>query len=295
VLYRITHRTVYSYVAPVAICHNKAHLVPREAPGQRVANVRFRVSPKPDVQTARVDFYGNMVTFFSIQEAHTRLEVEVTSEVVVAARPIPAATPRWETVRDMMGAVLSPEGIEACEFCHGSAHVEPSEELAAYARVSFTPGRPLLEAALDLNSRIHREFRYSPLSTTVSTPVAEVFRSRAGVCQDFAHLMIACLRSLHLPARYVSGYLRTLPPPGKPRLVGADASHAWLAVFCPGHGWIDFDPTNDAIPTDQHVTLAWGRDYADVSPVRGVVLGGSQQSLSVSVDVEPLEARASAV
>ncbi len=183
---------------------------------------------------------------------------------------------------------LRPQGLEAYEFTFDSPHIRKSDELADYAEPSFPRNRPLLQSVLELNSRIHADFKYVPESTTISTTLPEVMKLRRGVCQDFAHLMIGCLRSLGLSARYVSGYLRTLPPPGKPRLVGADASHAWVAVYFPGVGWVDFDPTNDKIPSTEHITLAWGRDYGDVSPIRGSLLGGGGQTVRVSVDVEEI-------
>ena len=183
-------------------------------------------------------------------------------------------------------------GLEACQFCFESPRIRIRPEFAAYALQSFTPGRPMVEALLDLTARIHTDFRFDAKSTTVRTPTEEVFKKRRGVCQDFAHVQIACLRSLNLAARYVSGYLRTYPPPGKPRLIGADASHAWVSAYCPGIGWIDVDPTNNVVPSDGHVTLAWGRDYGDVSPLRGLILGGGAHTLKVGVDMEPVEAPA---
>lgn len=292
--YRVSHRTVYEYADPVAFCQNQAHMTPREHASQRVASVRMTVSPRPAVLTNRLDFYGNTATFFAVQEPHVLLEVDVVSEVAVSAAPIPGNTPRWDTVGPLLAGDLSTAGLEASEFLHPSPHVQVGADLREYAAPSFPKGRPLLEAALDLNARIFRDFKYKPLATTVSTPVREVLRTREGVCQDFAHLMIACLRSVGLPARYVSGYIRTTPRAGQRRLVGADASHAWASVYCPGSGWIDFDPTNNKIPTDEHITVAWGRDYADVSPIRGVLLGGSGQTLKVSVDVQPMEANGAA-
>lgn len=285
--YRVSHRTTYEYADPVAFCQNKAHLTPRRGPGQQVPSTAMVVVPRPSVLVHRLDFYGNTVTFFAVQEPHRLLDVHVVSDVLVLPVPIPANTPRWDTVGPLLSGDLSAAGLEASEFLHPSLHVQVGADLRDYAAPSFPKGRPLLEAVLDLNARIHRDFKYKPLATTVSTPVRDVLRMREGVCQDFAHLMIACLRSVGLPARYVSGYIRTHPRPGQPRLVGADASHAWVAAYCPGFGWIDFDPTNNKIPTDEHITVAWGRDYSDVSPMRGVLLGGSGQSLKVSVDVEP--------
>jgi transglutaminase-like putative cysteine protease len=219
------------------------------------------------------------------------MTVEATSELEVhtLAHPVFSQSPAWETVRDAVASDHSPEGTDAYQFVFDSIRVSAKPELALYARESFSPGRPLLEAVFDLTTRIHQDFRFDPKATEVTTPVETFFEKRRGVCQDFSHLQIACMRSLGLPARYVSGYLRTLPPAGGTRLVGADASHAWCAAWCPGFGWVDFDPTNNCVPSDGHITLAWGRDYSDVSPIRGVLLGGAKHSLKVGVDVMPLE------
>ncbi len=235
----------------------------------------------------QADFFGNRATYFTIEEPHDELKVKAVSRVAVApaAPPDPAATPPWEAALASLELDRSPQGLEARQFVFDSPYVRASADLAHYAAPSFPPGRPLLDAALDLMRRIHADFRYDPRATTLSTPLREVLALRRGVCQDFAHLQIGCLRSLGLAARYVSGYLRTTPPPGRPRLVGADASHAWLSVWCPGFGWIDLDPTNAQIPSEGHILLAWGRDYDDVSPIKGVNLGGGRHSMTVEVDV----------
>ncbi|NJL72981.1 MAG: transglutaminase family protein [Candidatus Competibacteraceae bacterium] len=248
------------------------------------------VEPEPAVCSTRFDFYGNRTSFFTLQEPHTRLKVHLESEVRVR-KPLvfrPELTHRWEIARTMIRTDLSPAGLEAMEFVFPSSFVPVIVEAEEYARASFPTGRPILAALLDLNQRIHKDFKYKPLATTISTPVTEVMRLRQGVCQDFAHLMLSCIRSMGLAARYVSGYLLTRRPANSPRLIGADASHAWVSAYIPGHGWTDFDPTNNTIPSDEHITLAWGRDYADVSPLRGVILGGGTQTLSVAVDVSPV-------
>jgi transglutaminase-like putative cysteine protease len=221
-----------------------------------------------------------------MQGAHKRLTVRAQSRVAVSATrlPPPADTPPWEAARDP--AALPLDAIE-CGF--DSPLIRASAELAGYVQPSFPPGRPLLEAVIELTQRVHEDFTFDPRATTVATSLMEVFTLRRGVCQDFARLEIACLRSLGLAAHYVSGYLETVPPPGTPRLLGADASHAWLAVYCPGIGWIDIDPTNNLLPAGTHVTVAWGRDYSDVSPIRGVILGGGDHSLRVHVDVIRLD------
>ncbi len=288
--YTITHRTLYEYTSGVALCHNEARLLPRETPWQLHRPSQIRIKPRPAVSVERVDFFGNRVLYFAIQDIHQRLEVTVATEVrVLDERPFDesSASLPWEQARRMLREDPDPEIVEARLFGLSSPFVAIKSVFQDYAEPSFPPGRPLLEAVADLNARIYREFKYDPHFTTVATPLNEVLKERRGVCQDFAHLAIACLRTLGLAARYVSGYLETLPPPGQPRLIGADASHAWLAVYVPGMGWAEFDPTNDCMPREKHVTLAWGRDYGDVAPLGGVVTGGGSHSLKVSVDVAP--------
>jgi transglutaminase-like putative cysteine protease len=248
----------------------------------------------PSASSARFDYFGNSLTFFTLQEPHDALIVEASSDLEVKATESLdfSASPRWETVRDSSinpHNALANEILNACQFVFDSQRVRSSPELAAYARESFPSGRPLLEAVLDLTRRIHLDFRFDKKATEVATPVQTFFEKRRGVCQDFAHLQVGCMRSLGLPARYVSGYLRTMPPPGRARLVGADASHAWCSAWCPGAGWVDFDPTNNCVPSDGHITVAWGRDYSDVSPIYGVLLGGARHKLHVEVDVMPVE------
>ncbi len=289
-LYRITHTTRYSYTAPVSLCHNVAHLTPRTTPRQACRTTGLRVTPQPAVTVTRNDYFGNPATFFTIQESHRELTVTASHVVDVgpADLPEPAATLPWEAVSDRLAGDRSPAGLDAYEFTLDSPYVAAGPDLAAYARTSFTPGRPVLAAAVDLTSRIYHDFKYDPRATTVATPLRDVLAHRRGVCQDFAHLQVGCLRSLGLPARYVSGYLRTVQPPGQERLAGADASHAWVSVYVGDGRWVDLDPTNDRPASDQHVLLAWGRDYDDVSPVKGVILGGGRHTVSVEVDVEPV-------
>ncbi len=216
--------------------------------------------------------------------------MEAHSEVVIDPKPSrPDSSRPWEEVVSSVAEVRDPESLEAMQFIFESPRIRPNPQLAAYAFQSFTRNRPFVEGLLDLTARIFHDFKFDSKATSVRTSTEEVFRKRRGVCQDFAHLQIACLRSLHLPARYVSGYLRTYPPPGRPRLIGADASHAWVSAFCPGYGWLDVDPTNNLVPSYNHVTLGWGRDYGDVSPLRGLILGGRDHTLKVNVDVEPVE------
>jgi transglutaminase-like putative cysteine protease len=289
VKYKVTHTTEYQYNELTAVCHNLVHLTPRRSARQRCQDFRLEISPEPAHLASRQDYFGNQSSYFSIQQSHQGLSVTASSRVTLApVEPVEATkSPGWETIRDELPSVRTPEWLDACQYVFESPCVKGSAELAAYAAESFPAGRPVLEAVADLNRRIHADFRYDPQATSVTTPVHEVFRHRHGVCQDFAHAAIGCLRSLGLAARYVSGYLRTVPPPGKPRLVGADASHAWFAVYAGTFGWVDFDPTNNLLVDTDHITLAWGRDYSDVAPVRGVFVGAGHHAMTVSVDVEP--------
>jgi len=280
--YRVVHTTRYAYSEAVSVSHHVARVMPRAFPGQECLTHDLQIDPVPSVVRPHRDYFGNGVSFFIVEGAHKELNVRATSTVTVQARALPpaASTPPWETARDY--DVLP---LDALECLFDSASIAVSDAVIGYAHPSFPKGRPLLEAVEDLMRRIHADFTFDPQATTVTTPLRDVLSLRRGVCQDFARLGIACLRSQGVAARYVSGYIETVPPPGAPRLAGADASHAWLAVYCPGLGWIDADPTNNMFPSTQHVTLAWGRDYADVSPIRGVILGGGHHSLQVSVDV----------
>ena len=290
-IYRIFHRTTYEYKHPVSVGTHVACLKPRALPHHQLAHSELRIQPRPATRTERVDFFGNLLCFFTIQEPHRDLIVEARSEVVMEGKATPwAQLPLpWEEAARSVPTDLSAAGLEAYQFGFESPRIRVRPEFAAYALESFTPERPMPDALLDLTARIHKDFRFDSKSTNVRTTPEEVFKKRRGVCQDFAHLQIAFLRSLNLAARYVSGYLRTYPPPGRPRLVGADASHAWVSAYCPGIGWLDVDPTNNIIPTNGHVTLAWGRDYGDVSPLRGLILGGGAHTLNVAVDMEPVD------
>jgi transglutaminase-like putative cysteine protease len=280
--YEVTHTTEYAYGDSVAVAHHVARLKPRALAQQTCVTHTLEISPAPAVTSAYDDYFGNAVTFFGVQGAHKSLVIRARSTVDVSGPPIPdpETTPPWETAtnRDALP-------FEAIEFLFDAGDARFPLGVEGYARASFPPQRPLLAAVIDLTARINREFMFDAKATTVATPLAEVFASRRGVCQDFARLEIACLRAIGIPARYVSGYLETDPPPGAPRLLGADASHAWLTVYCPGTGWIAVDPTNNLLPSDRHVTVAWGRDYSDVSPIRGVILGGGAHTLRVHVDV----------
>ena len=287
-IFDITHTTVYRYASPVSVSHNLLRLTPRQLPFQHTLSHTLEISPLPSATGIRTDYFGNEVLFATIAETHHELRVVARSQVALGPtlRPDPSETPAWEMVGVLCHSDRSQSVMEAAEFTFASSHVPVAASFAQYAEPSFTPRRPILDAVLDLTDRIHRDFVFDPAATTVATPLEEVLRLRRGVCQDFAHFEIACLRALGLPARYVSGYLETRPPPGQQKLAGVDASHAWISLFCPGIGWIDVDPTNNLLPSMQHITVAWGRDYADVCPIRGVVSGGGETlQLDVAVDV----------
>ncbi len=287
--YLVRHRTVYDYPEKVAESHHLARLRPMDEGGQRCLSHVLTIAPEPGVREERVDAFGNGFVFFAQQAAYGKLTVEAVSVVETSPGTVTnlEASPPWEEVVEALAEDARAVHLEAQPFRFPTLQVPVGEVFADYARLSFTPGCPLLAAARDLTGRIFRDFKFDPAATTVSTPVEVVLRQKRGVCQDFAHLAIACLRSLGLAVRYVSGYLETAPPPGKPRLVGADASHAWISLYCPGMGWVDFDPTNNCIPGHRHVRLARGRDYADVSPLRGVTFGGGGEQPKVMVDVIP--------
>lgn len=280
-----THTTRYLYSDVVSTCHSEAHLIPRACPGQTVLDHHLSIDPAPDFSASRSDYFGNPVTMFSISQPHRELTItsRCAVELTPSGPPGLELSPPWEEVRDQAHRRAFSDDFEASQFVFESPHVMLGPTFAAYGAPSFLPGRPILDAANDLSRRIFEEFKYDKRATTISTPIDEVLESRHGVCQDFAHLMIACLRSLGLPARYVSGYLRS-----DAHLKGAEASHAWLSVWCPVLGWQGFDPTNNTMPGGRHVTLAWGRDYSDVTPVKGVALGGGEHVISVSVDVSPI-------
>ncbi|MEO1089082.1 MAG: transglutaminase family protein [Pseudomonadota bacterium] len=295
-IYTIRHFTKYSYAAPVALSQHLLHLEPRTSFRQRVHAQALVIDPPPAWSDRRQDPFGNPARAITIDREHRRLTIDsrATVEVATEAAPDPVATAPWETVVDACVRGSAAGSLGAARFAFPSPFTRADDAVERFARESFVPGRPALAAALDLNHRIFTEFAFDPAATTVATPVADVLVQRRGVCQDFAHLMIAALRALGLPARYVSGYLLTHPPAGQERLVGADVSHAWVSLWLPGDGWVDLDPTNDVIPGDGHVTLAWGRDYGDVSPIVGVVFGGGDQELDVAVDVVPTPSSAEA-
>lgn len=285
--YKVCHVTAYDYHASVSISQHQMRLRPRARDRQKLISHELQIDPLPRDLVDRLDFHGNPVLYATIETRHSRLVIRSKFEVDISPRGRPPAheTPAWERARDSSRGIQLGSGLEANEFLFDSPLIKSGDAFADYARPSFAKGRPILEAVLDLTGRIYKEFKFDPSATDVATPLTQVLQQKRGVCQDFAHLQIACLRSLGLPARYISGYINTRPPPGKPKLAGADASHAWLAFYCAGLGWIEVDPTNNIIPSHEHVTVAWGRDYSDVSPVRGVMLGSGGHSLDVSVDV----------
>jgi transglutaminase-like putative cysteine protease len=287
--YSIQHNTIYRYEDKVSYSHHVARLTPIELPNQYGITSRIVVTPTPDILTTHRDYYGNTTTLFSLTNPHQELRIESYAELSISQPTgmLLDLSPSWESVRDRLRSSLIREDLAASEFSFASALCPTRPELAEYAKRSFRPGTPILEAAGDLNQRIHKGFSFDNSATTVSTPVMDVFEKRAGVCQDFAHLQIACLRSIGLAARYVSGYLRTDPPAGKPRLVGADASHAWVSIYIPSLGWIEYDATNNVIPSLNHIRVAYGRDYHDICPIRGTVYGGGSQTLEIGVTVTP--------
>jgi len=289
--YRVVHETRYNYQSTVSLSQQFLHLTPRPFAFQETESHLVWLDPGVSDSKNGVDYFGNYTRHVALTLPHDNLLVH--AESTVALRPRPgltqiAGTLPWESVRDMMAKDKSPATLEACRYLYASPHVSLFPALDAYARRSFTPARPQLAAALELTERIFEDFEFDSSATEISTPLEQVLRGRRGVCQDFAQLMIGCLRSIGLPARYMSGYILTHPPAGKPRLVGADASHAWVSVFCPELGWIDFDPTNRCLVQHEHITLGWGRDFSDVTPIRGIVLGGGMQTLAVQVTVTPL-------
>jgi transglutaminase-like putative cysteine protease len=289
-IYDVSHRTLYRYTTPVVQSQHIVHMSPRRIERQQVRGHTLLIDPAPTIRTEREDYFGNRVVMFDIEQEHKELIVHAKSTIAVtppAEVDLKASMP-WDALAELVALPRSGLDLEVIAYACASRHTRPSSEIAAYARGSFEPGRPVLEAAWDLILRIYRDFAFDTTATDVSTPVAQVLRRRRGVCQDFSHLALACLRAMHLPARYVSGYILTSPPPDLPKLAGADASHAWISVWAPDLGWTAFDPTNGLMPRDEHIAIAYGRDYDDVSPISGILLGGSEHSVSVGVDVLPV-------
>lgn len=293
-IFEVSHKTVYHYTAPVAQAHHLVHLAPREHERQRTLRHSLLIEPAPASRSDFTDYFGNPASAVAIESRHSELLIHSRSIIEVKApQPLDVKqSAAWETV----AAALSPShdafDIDVVQFLLPSHHTGVTPELIAFAEPSFRPGRPVLECAWDLTSRIYTDFKYDAAATDVATTVDDLLEIGRGVCQDFAHLMIGAMRVFGLPARYVSGYLLTHPPAGKEKLIGSDASHAWVSVWAPEIGWVDFDPTNNMIPKDEHITIGYGRDFQDVSPVTGVLLGGGSHQIDVAVDVAPVLAAA---
>ncbi|MFX0556618.1 transglutaminase family protein [Maribacter sp. CXY002] len=291
-VFNVTHITTYKYNAPVNYCHNIATLRPRKSNGQELLDYKIQISPKPTEISEREDFFGNFITRFSIQKEHQVLRVTTKSRInrdyTGFHDSFYSDSCKNVTMNDALFALNGndPWVLEAKQYVLESIFIRKTDKnIREYAELSFQGNRSVFDAAFELMQRIYTDFDFVSGFTSISTPIEEVFRLKKGVCQDFAQIAIACIRSVGLPARYVSGYIETLPPPGKAKLVGADASHAWFSIFIPGFGWVDFDPTNNQIPKDQHIVVGWGRDYYDVPPLKGVVYGSGKSKLKVSVDI----------
>ena len=289
--YKVTHITDYIYDFPARLCHNLMFQIPPDLPFQHVDEYICEISPKPSFEIERTDFFGNKYLYFSVERSHKNLSVMSRSIVELS---VPSwsnvkaeETMEWEKVVALLHSTKTSTDVR--QYYLESNHVQFVDGIKEYSLKSFTPERPIMEAVLDLNTRIFKDFAFTPGFTDISTPLEKVFKHRKGVCQDFAHFALACLRAIGLSARYVSGYLETLPPPGKPKLIGADASHAWIAVYIPEHDWVEFDATNNLLVNDKHIRVAVGRDFADVTPLKGIVYSGSEQEMKVSVDVRNLE------
>lgn len=291
--YKIKHITEYQYADNVSHCYNVAHVIPRTTHRQQCLRADIHVSPSPGYASKRDDYFENIAYHFEIQRPHKKLVITATSEVETKAQNL---DPKIEfgiscaQARELLASANDEQTLFAREFMLDTAMLKSIPALLDYAQPSFSDHRPLLSCVQELTHRIFTDFAYCPESTTVATPLEDVLKNKRGVCQDFAHLQIACLRALGFPAKYVSGYIETLPAPGEIKLVGSDASHAWISVYSPSEGWFEFDPTNDCIANEQHVITAWGRDYFDVTPLRGVIYGGGEKPiLSISVDVARLK------
>ncbi|MEO9477620.1 MAG: transglutaminase family protein [Cyclobacteriaceae bacterium] len=290
--YRVVHITDYIYASAASLCHNMMFQVPKDLPFQKVGNYSYKIEPEPSYIVDREDFFENKYLYFSIERAHKNLKVTSESEIEIQSpdwmNVDPSQTQPWEEVVSWLQSTDALNDIR--QFYLESNHVRFVDGIEEYTLESFMPGRPIMEAAMELNSRINRDFKFTPGFTDISTPVSTVFKTKKGVCQDFAHFQLACLRSIGLAARYVSGYIETLPPPGKPKLVGADASHAWVALYIPGMDWVEFDATNNLLVGDKHIRVAVGRDFKDVTPLKGIVYSVGKQKMEVSVDVRDMDA-----
>lgn len=290
--YVVTHTTSYRYSSPVSVCHNVLMLEPRLSPSLRCNVYQLDIDPAPKVRARREDMFGNFVHRFSLEENHSQLKITATSSVTVleGKASVGPQSPTCEQIAETCKSQADPNWLSVSPFFFDSPRIKTSADFVAYGSTSIQANRPVFEAALELTQRIYADFKYDKDATLVDTPTEMAFGGRHGVCQDFAHVAVACMRSCNLPARYVSGYLRTVPAPGTKRLVGNDESHAWFSVYCGNDlGWIDFDPTNNCVCGTDHVPIAFGRDYSDVVPVKGIFLGGGKTAMTVSVDVAPTE------
>lgn len=289
-IYKVRHTTRYQYQSPVSLCHNIVFQLPADNALQKTESYEYRILPEPNFKAERRDFFNNKYIYFSVQKTHSELVVENNSKVTVK-RPAwldvnPSKTPAWE---DVAASLKSVDALnDTRQFYLESPLVQFISGVREYALQSFMPRRPIMEAMLDLNSRIYNDFIYTPGFTEVSTPLEDVFKYKKGVCQDFAHFGLACVRLLGLAAMYVSGYIETIPPKGKPKLVGSDASHAWMSLYIPEMGWVEFDSTNNLLVGEKHIRAATGRDFSDVVPLKGIVYSGGGQVMHVTVDVTPL-------
>lgn len=290
-IYHVKHVTEYQYEFPASLCHNLICQGPCDHPHQKVLSFDCEISPAPHTRTLRRDFFENQIIYFSLATTHRKLITEINTKVELH-RPSwmdldPGASPAWETVEDWLHTTRAMNDMR--QFYLESPHVSFHKEVREYALHSFTDGRPIFEAALDLCGRIYEDFNFTPGFTEISTPILTVFKHKKGVCQDYAHFFLSCVRSIGLAARYVSGYIETLPPPGKPKLEGADASHAWISIFIPDVGWVEIDATNNILVYDQHVRAAHGRDFSDVVPLKGIIYSGGKQEMQVKVDVNKID------
>jgi len=292
--YHVNHITDYIYDSPASLCHNIMFQIPHDFSFQKVLHYGYSIYPSPSFETLRTDFFDNKYLYFSIERTHKKLTVVSESQLELTEpawmKTNPADTQPWELVVNWLKSTEAMNDIR--QFYLESDHVKFIEGVREYALESFKPGRPIMEAMLELNSRIFKDFKFTPGFTDISTPLDKVFEYKKGVCQDFAHFALACVRSVGLAARYMSGYIETLPPPGKPKLIGADASHAWIALYIPGLDWVEFDATNNLLVSDKHLRVAVGRDFADITPLKGIVYSAGSQKMRVSVDVRNLEDRA---
>ena len=290
--YQVTHTTKYIYKDAVALCHNEAKLFPKNFKSQVCTECEIIIDPQPEIYNEKVDFFGNDIIYFSLQHPHDKMTVTAISQVETFPESYLqlnlSSNLNWEAARDYVNYDLNAP-IDVRQYRLNSYFVPALAEARKFAETSFWPGRSAFEATFEIMQRIYSNFKFVPGFTTISTPLLEVFKQKKGVCQDFAHVAIACLRSMGLATRYVSGYIETLPPPGKKKLIGSDASHAWFSVYIPDSGWVDFDPTNNMIPGEKHITVAWGRDFYDVTPLKGVIFSSGKHELKVSVDVLSLD------